>query len=266
MHWKNGIAFVPARIADNPGLDAAEYRRSLAHLPSVVRERLENGDWSVHEAGLLRQHWLRYYVQRDRMLHLLDARGATFARIDERHCRRFATIDPAGTSADRARERRGRAASWSVIQVWDQPRRRELSHLLVLRHVARRRVGFDGLCSLLRATQRGWRCGKMFIENEKLGQAAVDVLRGELPLVTIATGGRDKLARAAPLIAKLERGELFLPHYNNAWLGELEAEWLRWTGLDDETTDQIDAATYAVIVASGRSPPASVTVHPGIVR
>jgi hypothetical protein len=25
----------------------------------------------------------------------------------------------------------------------------------------------------------------------------------------------------------------------------LEAEWLSWTGLDDETSDQIDAAAYA---------------------
>jgi len=263
--WKGGIAFVPARIADNPGLDVQEYRRSLSHLPSVLRQRLERGDWSVHEAGLIRRQWLRYFTQRGRMLDLLDGRGERFARVDERRCRRMATIDPAGTSADRARERRGRAASWTVLQVWDQPQAKELAHLLILRHVVRRRVGFDGLCALLREAQRNWRCGKLLIENEKLGQAAVDVLRGELPICTIATRGRDKVARAAPLIAKLERGEVFLPRYENSWRGELEAEWLSWTGLDDETTDQIDAAAYAVQAASMQTP-ASVRVGPLVVR
>ncbi len=263
--WKNGAAFIPARIADNPGLNADEYRQSLAHLPSVLRQRLERGDWSVHEAGLIQQSWLRYFTQRDRMLDLLDPRGRTLARVDERNCRRFATIDPAGTSADRAKERRGRAVSWSVVQVWDQPRPRELSSMLLLRHVERRRVGFDGLCTLIKDTHRRWRPARLLIENEKLGQAAVDVLRRELPIRVIATGGRDKVTRAAPLIAKLERGEVFLPRYNNSWLSDLEAEWLSWTGLDDETTDQVDAAAYAVTVAQQQARLASVKIGPLIV-
>ena len=70
------------------------------------------------------------------------------------------------------------------------------------------------------------------------------------PLRTIATGGRDKVTRAAPLIAKLERGEVFLPKYNNSWRTDLESEWLSWTGTNDETTDQIDAAAYAVDATS----------------
>lgn len=138
--------------------------------------------------------------------------------------------------------------------------------MLILRHVIRRQVGFDGLCALLREAHRDWRCGALLIENEKLGQAAVDMLRGELPLRTIPTRGRDKVTRAAPLVAKLERGEIFLPQLNNNWLSELEAEWLSWTGLDDETTDQIDAAAYAVIAASNSRSISSVTIGPVVVR
>ena len=41
--------FIPSRIADNPHLGAAEYRRSLIHLPPVERERLLAGDWSIQE-------------------------------------------------------------------------------------------------------------------------------------------------------------------------------------------------------------------------
>jgi phage terminase large subunit-like protein len=262
-----GRVFIPATIADNPHLDADEYRRSLAHLPSVLRQRLERGDWSIHEAGLIQHQWLRYYAIRGQILDLLDAAGNPLAHVDERACRRFATVDPAGTSADRAAERRGRPASWSVIQVWDQPRARELSSMLILRHVKRERVGFDGLCSLLRHTYRTWRPQKIWIENEKLGQAACDVLRRELPIACIGTLGRDKLTRAAPLIVKLERGEIFLPRVENSWLMDLETEWLTWSGLEDEPADQIDAAAYAVqVVEKGMMPNRVKLIWPLFIR
>ena len=34
---------------------------------------------------------------------------------------------------------------------------------------------------------------------------------------------------------------------------ELESEWLTWTGMDDETSDQVDAAAYAARHAAGTS-------------
>ncbi|MCA9268650.1 MAG: terminase family protein, partial [Planctomycetales bacterium] len=108
VHPESGIGFVPATIHDNPHLDADAYLESLAHLPAVLRQRLAQGDWSIADSGLIRQGWLRHYVCRDRMLELQNAAGEPIAHIDERQCRRFATIDPAGTSEDRARERRGR--------------------------------------------------------------------------------------------------------------------------------------------------------------
>jgi predicted phage terminase large subunit-like protein len=258
VFWKNGIAYVPARIDDNPAVDAAAYRDSLSHLPPVVRQRLMNGDWAIGEEGLIRQEWLRYYDQVGRRLDLLDKNGRELASFDERSCRRFATIDPAGTSADRAKQKRGRPPSWSVIEVWDQPRG-ALARFMILRHVWRGRVGFDGLCHALRETWRAWRPQRMYIENEKLGQAAVDVLGGELPIQTIPTAGRDKVTRAAPLIVKLERGEVFLPRANSEWLADLETELLCWTGLDEETTDQIDAAAYAAQIVAE-------TTHGGAIR
>ena len=63
------------------------------------------------------------------------------------------------------------------------------------------------------------------------------------------TRGQDKVARAAPLLNKLERGEIWLPRYSAPWRYELEAEWLAWTGHPDEPCDQIDAAAYAAILA-----------------
>lgn len=261
IFYKNDIGFVPARIRDNPALDADEYGRSLMHLPVVIRQRLMNGDWSVMDERLIRQQWLRYYTASDRILTLRSSLDETLAGIDERNCRRFVTVDPAGTSAERARQQRGKAPSWTVAQVWDQPRSAALCQFLLLRHVARRRLGFDELCDLLRDVFARWRPQTILIENEKLGRAAYDVLRNELPIECIPTGGQDKATRAAPLIVKLQRGEIFLPQYNNEWLADLEAEWLSWTGLNDEATDQIDAAAYAVMYAR-RTTPGTIRIEP----
>lgn len=247
--WHQGRAYIPAKIADNPAIDETEYRANLINLPAVTRERLMQGDWSVREEGLIRAEWLRSYIERQGTLDLLDRHGQSIASVAETDCRRFATIDPAGSSADRAREDAGRPASWTVVQVWDQPTSPPLRKFVLLRECRRERVGFDGLLRLIRDTHRQWQPRQMWIENEKLGQAAVDLLGGSYPLRTIATRGKDKVARAAPLLAKLERGEILLPRYDNGWRIALEGEWLGWTGHPEETSDQVDAAAYAAQIA-----------------
>jgi phage terminase large subunit-like protein len=253
VQWRNGMAYVPAQLADNPAVAAEAYCESLSHLPAVERERLMHGDWSIRADGLFRPAWLRYYDSIAGELRLLDAQGNTLHTFSEQACRRFVTIDPAGTSEERYQEQRGRAPCWSVAMVWDQPLA-EQGRFLILREVRRERVGFDGLCHLLRELYERWRPVSMVIENEKLGTAAVDVLGRELPLSTIATGGRDKVARAAPLLVKWERGEIWLPR-TALWRLTLESELLSWTGHPHETSDQIDAAAYAVQIAHEHSGP-----------
>lgn len=43
--------YIPARIADNPGLDQETYIENLMALDPVTREQLLNGDWSIQEGG-----------------------------------------------------------------------------------------------------------------------------------------------------------------------------------------------------------------------
>jgi predicted phage terminase large subunit-like protein len=56
---RNGSrVFLPAKLADNPYLDAEEYRESLANLDPVTRAQLLNGDWVARqEGGLFRREW-----------------------------------------------------------------------------------------------------------------------------------------------------------------------------------------------------------------
>jgi phage terminase large subunit-like protein len=99
----------------------------------------------------------------------------------------------------------------------------------------------------IRNIHKEWKPTRILIENEKYGEAAVSMLQGELPISTTATGGKDKVTRAAPLLNMMERGEVFLPKYDAGWKQPLEAEWLSWQGLDEETCDQVDMASYAAI-------------------
>ena len=79
----NSRAYIPARIADNPAVDEAEYRRTLAHLPLVERERLMNGDWNIRAEGLIRPHWLRRYEMQGQLMRLQNERWGL------PHCLRF---------------------------------------------------------------------------------------------------------------------------------------------------------------------------------
>ena len=46
-----GAVFIPARVADNPGLDVDEYRLSLENLGDTLKAQLLDGDWGVFEGA-----------------------------------------------------------------------------------------------------------------------------------------------------------------------------------------------------------------------
>ncbi len=243
-------AFVPARVADNPSLDVEDYiKRMQTNLPLVLRQRLLNGDWSIVENAIIRLDWLRYYTTQGDIIKAHDADGKERWQVDQRQCQRFATIDTAGTSAQKAAEKRGKPASWSVCQIWDYwPQ----TKFLFLRYVWRDRVAWEGLKSGVRHTLNQWRPNRVLIENAHHGPPLKAELTGfttelisTFPGRTSESGRPGKVERATDLLNKLEHGQVFLPKFNNSWLSDLEAEWLSWTGLDDETSDQIDAAAYA---------------------
>jgi predicted phage terminase large subunit-like protein len=53
-----GRAFVPARLEDNPSLDAASYEESLDELDPVTRRQLRYGDWdTVLKGNLFDRNW-----------------------------------------------------------------------------------------------------------------------------------------------------------------------------------------------------------------
>jgi Terminase large subunit, T4likevirus-type, N-terminal len=52
---KRGVVFIPARVADNPGLDVTEYRDTMAHLSEELQSQLLEGNWDVFEGAAFPQ-------------------------------------------------------------------------------------------------------------------------------------------------------------------------------------------------------------------
>ena len=42
-----GVVFIPATVADNPGLDVAQYRETMSHLSESLQAQLLEGDWDA---------------------------------------------------------------------------------------------------------------------------------------------------------------------------------------------------------------------------
>lgn len=250
-------AFIPARLADNPFIKFDEYVKNLQKQNPVDCERLLNGDWSIAEGLIIPEDWLRYYATKGDHIVVLDVdRKPTLNVIDSRACRRFATIDTAGTSQDKADEARGKAPAYSVVAVWDHWRQRDL---LCLRHVYRARVAWNELKVEAARALQTWGVKESYVENAHFGQPLSDELRAlglrcELIGPTIpnmADGYRGaKLERAvcSGLVTRCKEGKLLLPNDladPPAWLFEYLAELTAWSGHPDEVCDQIDATSYA---------------------
>lgn len=253
--------FVPAAITDNPAINAKEYiAESLNHLPPVLRERYVRGDWTIQENAIIPADWLCYFTMRGEILEARTHDGKLVTEIDCRKCTRFATIDTAGTSKQKAEAKSGKPASWSVCLIWDYwPQ----SRLLFLRHCWRRQVDYADLKSGIRDVLDQWKVPRAYAENAHFGPAiASEIPEVELVATKLATmegrsGRGAKLERAAGsgFLTKLEKSEIYLPDASHVpgvmdWLPNLESEWLSWTGMEDETADQIDAASYACTVAN----------------
>lgn len=59
-----GRLFIPARLEDNPHVDAEEYELALSELDYVNRQRLRLGDWNINESGgLFKREWFAKTVE-----------------------------------------------------------------------------------------------------------------------------------------------------------------------------------------------------------
>lgn len=246
------FTFISAKISDNQILLKADpgYLGSLLALPDAERRKLLHGNWKRKTGGLIDERHFRWYEQRGE-IYLLAGVQYELAR-----CKRFATIDTAGSGKDRAKEEKGRNPSYTVCGIWDSCRIGD-SNLLFLRQVYRKRVEYGELKRDIPEFLSSHNCKVVRIENATLGQALrsdlteagyrVDMLPTKLPGQKDAAEETSKYERAVAsgLFAMIENGWVCLPVERPAWVRDYLSELTSFKGLPKDVADQLDMSSYA---------------------
>lgn len=246
------FTFIPATLDDNPELVKRDpgYRARLKAQPRIERERLEKGNWNAHEGSLLDPDWFRRYE----LIHNTyrgTHRGQPLA-VPVPSCRRFATIDTAGTSKERAAEARGDPPSHTAVAVWDYYHK---ANILFLAYVWRKQADWNELKIRVQSIIDEYRVPLALIENAHFGQALSLELKGvNKQLIPTVIPGMDdgsrgaKLERAiaSGLLSRVEDGLLWIPGDDFApWVREYFLELSTWDGLPKSTADQVDVSSHA---------------------
>lgn len=248
--------FIPAALDDNPALLSKDpgYRGRLKAQPRVERERLEKGNWKASEGALIDSKcFRRFHVAGDQIQLVYQGRGI---EIPASKFRRFATIDTAGTSKEKAAESRGDPPSYSCCAIWDHFHHRDkvsAFNVLLLRYMWRDRVGWSDLKTRIPAVLVNWNVRTAIIENAHYGAplaAEITVCAKKMtgPVLPgmddTSRGAKLERAIASGLLSRLEDIGIWLPTEGD-WIPDYLREMTTWTGLPKETADQIDVSSYA---------------------
>jgi predicted phage terminase large subunit-like protein len=231
-----GRRVISATMDDNPHLDQAEYRRSLANLDPIRRQQLETGDWSVRQGGaMFQRQWFRIVdrapvgLQKVRFWDLAATAEPTRSDL---------LYDPDYTVGALL----GRAPD-GVVYVLDIVRRR--LDAPDVRKLVRQTAELDGREVVIGMEQESGASGKAVIQSYRSLLAGY-IFRPQQPFA-------DKVARAGPYASYAEGGGIRLARapWNAAFLEEHEQFPL---GPHDDT---VDAVAWSFIQATGKAPSAN---------
>lgn len=228
-----GRIFVPSKLTDNPGIDAASYRQSLQALDPVERRRLEEGDWWSTTLGsmferesfvLLDQHEIPEVTSMARAIRFWDC----------------AATEPSQSNPD---------PDWTVgtLMLFDQG----IGYVL---DVKKARVKSDQVEQLIAQTayEDGHHVSiRMEQEPGSSGKALIDqyaryVVPGYDFQGVRATG--DKITRARPFAAAVANGNIRV--VRAPWLTEWLDEFASFPEAANHD-DQVDSAVGAFTMLTG---------------
>lgn len=218
---KEGRLYIPARLSDNPHIDADSYVQSLMRLDPVTRQRYLEGDWTIeHEGRMFSRAWFP----------IVDT-----APVGLKVVRRW---DLAATP-----DKEGQDPDWTAGALMG----RDPQGRYYLKDVRRARLSPQGVEQLIYQTaaldgpevpivieQEGGASGKSLISYYQRMVLPQYAVHGER-----VTG--DKTVRAAPFASQAEAGNVMLVRgtWNADWLDEAEMFPL------GDHDDQLDATVGA---------------------
>ena len=267
------VTFVPATLADNKILMQKDpgYKAKLMSMPRVERERLLGGNWRVSEGSIIDLEWLSRRWTLDSGNFVIPFQGNVY-RVPMAKTRRYATVDTAGTSKEKAAlAKQGKQPSNSACLVFDhlpswtfqyEGRQETLRNLIFLRHVYASKVDWPKLKVDIPELLKVWNVQRTWVENAHHGQPLLDEIKccpKELvgPVIPgmgdTSAGAKLERAVASGMLSRIEFGQIFLPHDHHDWMPGYVRELSTWTGLPDEPADMIDVTSYACYVTKASS-------------
>ena len=222
---EKGRVFIPAKLTDNPHLDADEYRESLSELPESERLQLEHGDWNTKEPGdWFDASWFEIVDPED-----VPSVGIRWVRYWD-----MATTKP---------HKKNKDPDWCV-----GTKMGEYKGTYYVAHVSRFRKGPAGTLSAVKSVAEDDGVDvDIWMEQEPGSQSELfidsvgdDELKGYTFRGNRVTG--NKRMRAKPFAAAASRRKVKLVRgsWNSAWKEELEA--FPREGVHD---DQVDSGSGA---------------------
>ena len=225
--------FVPSKLTDNPGIDAASYRQALSALDPVERRRLEEGDWWATTLGSLFDRTSMIIIDSHELPPITSsARTVRFWDL--------AATEPSSSNPN---------PDWTVgtLMLFDQG----IAYVL---DVKRARVKAEKVEQLI--SQTAYEDGKavpirMEQEPGSSGKALIDQYARYI-LAGYDFGGMrstgDKLTRARPFAAAVANGNVRI--LRGAWLTGWMDELSSFPEAADHD-DQVDSATGAFTHLAG---------------
>jgi len=221
--------FVPSRLADNPGIDAETYIKSLDQLDPVTRKQLLDGDWDIRESGrMFRRQWFK----------IIEG--------PMQYARRVRCWDMAATEADKNKDPDFTVGCLMGITPDKQ---------YVIDHIVRGRWSPQQSEKIIRQTaEADGNSVRIYIEQEggSSGKAIIDHYRRNVLAGFAMYGVRpsgSKINRAMPVASQAEAGNIFIRNglYLNELLDELD---LFPDGSHDDQIDSVSAC-YAKLTKGG---------------
>lgn len=210
--------FIPAKLTENPGLDVAEYRKSLAKLDLVTRRQMEDGDWDIQpEGNMFKRSWFE----------IINAAPAdVLAR-----CRAWdlAATKDGGDWLVGTRMSRTRFGLYVIENVI----REQLAPLTVETQLKQTAV-LDGRLVRIRGEQEPAASGKIVAAAYTRMLAGYDV--------AFSPSSGEKVTRWRPFSAQCEAGnvKLLAAPWNEGWLERLER--VPQKGVPDDEADSASGA------------------------
>ena len=218
--------FIPARLDDNPYLNAEEYRQALSNLDPVTREQLLNGDWNIRQgAGFFKREWFNIIPQNQvpaqafqNAVRFWDLAATPPSDINK---------DPDWTVGALVGEYQGRYYILDIQRTRSTPQGVE--------NLVKQTAQMDGIGVRIWMEQEPGSSGVNTVDHYRR-----NVLKGYAFYAERSTGS--KLQRATPLSSAAEAGNVFFVQatWNRDLLDELEL--FPTPGVHDDMVDAVAGA------------------------